>query len=132
MTALHLAAKEGYLDIVRVLCLARSQVSAKTKDGLTAEILALSQEHTSVAALLAKLKQVIFELRLFIFFLTLGPTKGSLHRSTIPLRFCPETDKTQIVRSLYEWKDQINPGSAFNKGNIRNYRGCFEKNFRPL
>lgn len=30
-TPLHLAAKEGFLDIVRVLCLARSNVSRKTK-----------------------------------------------------------------------------------------------------
>ncbi|GMT30636.1 hypothetical protein PFISCL1PPCAC_21933 [Pristionchus fissidentatus] len=58
-TPLHIAAREGLIEIVRVLCLSRASVSKKTKDGLTAEIIALSHEHTAVASLLSKMKNDI-------------------------------------------------------------------------
>uniref|UniRef100_A0A0N5D537 Non-specific serine/threonine protein kinase n=1 Tax=Thelazia callipaeda TaxID=103827 RepID=A0A0N5D537_THECL len=56
LTPLHLAAKEGHIEIVRCLCLFGANVIRKNKDGLTAEIIALAQENTQIGTLLAKMK----------------------------------------------------------------------------
>ncbi|VDK79575.1 unnamed protein product [Litomosoides sigmodontis] len=56
LTPLHLAAKEGHIEIIRCLCLFGADVLRKNKDGLTAEIVALAQEHTQIGTLLAKMK----------------------------------------------------------------------------
>ncbi|VDO44619.1 unnamed protein product [Brugia timori] len=56
LTPLHIAAKEGHIEIIRCLCLFGANVLRKNKDGLTAEIIALAQEHTQIGTLLAKMK----------------------------------------------------------------------------
>lgn len=45
---MHLAAKNGYDEIVRCLLLAGCRVDAKNRDGVPAEIIALAQGHTHI------------------------------------------------------------------------------------
>uniref|UniRef100_A0A914M180 Non-specific serine/threonine protein kinase n=2 Tax=Meloidogyne incognita group TaxID=654580 RepID=A0A914M180_MELIC len=57
LSPLHVAARFGSIEIVRCLCLAGANVHLKTNDGMTAEIVALAQEHKHIAVLLGKVKQ---------------------------------------------------------------------------
>uniref|UniRef100_A0A1I8BJ82 Non-specific serine/threonine protein kinase n=1 Tax=Meloidogyne hapla TaxID=6305 RepID=A0A1I8BJ82_MELHA len=57
LSPLHIAARFGSIEIVRCLCLAGANIHLKTNDGMTAEIVALAQEHKHIAILLAKVKQ---------------------------------------------------------------------------
>lgn len=55
---LHLAAKNGHMEIVRCLCLAGCNTGSKNKDGLTPDISALANGHTEICDLLKRLKRV--------------------------------------------------------------------------
>ena len=60
LSPLHVASREGHIEIVRCLCLNGANLHLKTTDGLTAEIVALSQENKKIATILAKVKSVRF------------------------------------------------------------------------
>ncbi|KIH63001.1 ankyrin repeat protein [Ancylostoma duodenale] len=120
-TPLHLAAKEGFLDIVRVLCLARSNVGKKTKDGLTAEILALASEHTHVASLLSKMKMDNVR---EAYIDQLCPMNAPLRRIKLKLFGHSQTGKSRLIQSLHSTRDAVSrrisdhysPSNTMNKG----------------
>lgn len=57
-TALHLAAHYGHVDIIRVLLLARADVTLRGDDGLTAELVAVAAERLEAHSLLKMVKSV--------------------------------------------------------------------------
>lgn len=57
LTPLHIAARNGYIDLVRLLCIAGCDVN-KTNHGIRADITAIKHGHTEIANLLDKLRNV--------------------------------------------------------------------------
>lgn len=57
LTALHVAARYGHINLVRHLCLAGCDVD-KTNRGIRADVTAIKYGHTDIANLLDKLRNV--------------------------------------------------------------------------
>jgi len=70
LTALHVAARHGHINLVRHLCLAGCDVD-KTNRGIRADVTAIKYGHPDIANLLDKLRNVSFYIlqhrMLFIF-----------------------------------------------------------------
>ncbi|CAD6186231.1 unnamed protein product [Caenorhabditis auriculariae] len=98
LTPLHVAAREGFLEIVRVFCLARADVLKKTKEGMTAELIAVAQEHSAVAAFLVKMKDN--ESR-ETFIQQLYPLDVPLKRIKLKLFGHSMSGKTRLVQALH-------------------------------
>lgn len=59
LTALHVAARHGHINLVRLLCLAGCDVD-KTNRGIRADVTAIKYGHPDIASLLDKLRNVSF------------------------------------------------------------------------
>ena len=57
LTPLHIAARNGYIDLVRLLCIAGCDVN-KTNNGIRADVTAIKHGHSEIASLLDKLRNV--------------------------------------------------------------------------
>lgn len=56
-TPLHVAAKQGHIEVVRLLCIAGCDLD-KTKHGIRADVTAIKHGHSAIANLLDKLRNV--------------------------------------------------------------------------
>lgn len=59
LTPLHIAARNGYIDLVRLLCIAGCDVN-KTNHGIRADVTAIKHGYSDIASLLDKLRNVSF------------------------------------------------------------------------
>ncbi|XP_016428085.1 death-associated protein kinase 1-like [Sinocyclocheilus rhinocerous] len=96
-TALHLAASNGGLEVVRHLCVTGANTEAITNDGKTAEDLAIAEQQEHVAVLLAKLKK---DNHKSIYIQQLRPTQTLQPRIKLKLFGHSGAGKSTLVESL--------------------------------
>ncbi|CEF64989.1 Bent [Strongyloides ratti] len=114
LTPLHIAAKEGDIEIIRCLILAGADVNCLTKNGETAESIALLQDNLPISSLLAKMKSTSNK-NLYID--QLIPHEGSLKRIKLKLFGHSGSGKTKLISA---WS---------NSGVINQFLGAVSKKF---
>lgn len=94
---LHIAAKAGHIDVVRMLCLAGSIVDQKDKDMIIPQICAMAQSHNDIADLLTRLRN---EQHKEEFIAQLTATTQPLTRVKLNVFGHHQTGKTTLIESM--------------------------------
>lgn len=135
-TALHLAAHYGHVDVIRILLLARADVTLRGDDGLTAELVAVAAERLEAHALLKMVKSP--EVR-EEYINQLYPLDTSLRRIKLKLLGHSLSGKTRLVQTLHSSRgissflesmhrrisDHYSPSNSMKDDGIHSANGSF-------
>ncbi|KAF1770188.1 hypothetical protein GCK72_002006 [Caenorhabditis remanei] len=135
-TALHLAAHYGHVDIIRILLLARADVTLRGDDGLTAELVAVAAERLEAHSLLKMVKSQETREE---YISQLYPLDSSLRRIKLKLLGHSLSGKTRLVQTLHSSRgissflesvsrrisDHYSPSNSMKDDGIHSANGSF-------
>ncbi|PIC52897.1 hypothetical protein B9Z55_002818 [Caenorhabditis nigoni] len=134
-TALHLAAHFGHVDIIRILLLARADVTLRGDDGLTAKLVAVAAERLEAHSLLKMVKSQETREE---YISQLYPLDTSLRRIKLKLLGHSLSGKTRLVQTLNStrgissffdamrrFSDHYSPSNSMKDDGIHSANGSF-------